>query len=219
MTVEGDPVLVFPRQTIHGHDGFVPWVDADSIVRTTERQFTWLDRAEAEHSDGFVQAISCALIRSPGKKYCALRRIRTTRRDLRSRISLVVGGHVDKPASSRPLRLLTLLRHTLERELEEEIGIRKTITVEPIGILIDSSSSMSSRHIAFLHEVVVAKSLTPQAPEEFSSRSKFSGRLFTAKELAQFRKNLDPWSLIAFQSYIAPLRLDLGRQSRFSLDS
>lgn len=206
-------VLVFPRSCIEGYDGFVGWTDARSIIRKVEKRAKWLRRDQAEKSREWVQAIPCAVIRGPENSYCILRRIRNTTANLRARFSLVVGGHVDRPPSRFHESLSSLLLTTLRRELHEEVGLQRTRRARPAGLVIDSSSVGSSRHIAFLYEVEVGTGVATRAPEEFSARSKFSGRLFSARELARFRKNFDAWSLILFQQRIEPSRgTDVGRQ-------
>jgi predicted NUDIX family phosphoesterase len=116
---------------------------------------------------------------------------------------LVVGGHVDRP--SKETEITSLLVDTLSREIEEEIGHQGLIAVDPIGLVIDPSSIFASRHVAIVYQVVIRGRVAPQAKEEFSTRSKFSGRFFTGSELSRFHEQFDPWSLILFEDYIAPL--------------
>jgi predicted NUDIX family phosphoesterase len=117
-------------------------------------------------------------------------------------MTLVVGGHVDKPPSY-PSET-SLFFDTLRRELDEEVGVRGLPETDPIGIVIDSSSIFASRHIALVYEVVLQNDISLRAKEEFAVHSKFSGRFFTPAELSQFHGMFDPWSLILFEDYIAP---------------
>ena len=165
--------------------------------------FSWLPRYNAERSKDWIQPIPCAVIRNHSRSYCILRRVRKTRRDLRARISLIVGGHVDRASYDRE-RILSLFSKTIRQELDEELGVQEVSHIIPRGLIIDSSSLSASRHIAFVYETVISRHLTARAPEEFSSRSKFTGHFFTPVELQRFHKSFDPWSLVLFEDYIAP---------------
>jgi predicted NUDIX family phosphoesterase len=104
--------------------------------------------------------------------------------------------------------------------LEEEIGVSETTHMRPVGLVIDGSTISASRHAAFVFEVRTVQPITAQAPEEFSSRSKISGRLFDARELLRFRNQFDPWSRVLFEDYIAPkLPISIGVQRELALPS
>ena len=209
-------ILVFPREALTTRERFVSWDVAHSVIRSVEESMTWLPREEAEKSEDFLQPIPCAIVRGGDDKYCVLRRVNEGRSDLRSRISLIVGGHVDKCPND--YGLLSLLSMTLEREIEEELGVNNLSDIEPVGLVIDHSSVVASRHIGFVYEIVVADQFKPKAAEEFSLRSKVNGQLYTANELSGFLKEFDPWSLIIFADYIAPsYSLAIGSQQEFPL--
>jgi predicted NUDIX family phosphoesterase len=204
-------VLVFPRRCIQGSDRFVPWSDAAPVILCANANVAWLSRQEAERSKGWVQPIPCAFIRDPADRYCILRRTRQTRTDLRNRISLIVGGHVERSYSHDSLISLLLL--TLKRELNEELGIQSFSRIRPVGLVVDSLSIKASRHIAFIYEVVVTSCLRVRAAEEFSLRSKFTGYFSTPDGLSQFYTKFDPWSLLLFEDYINPHSTKMPRQN------
>lgn len=209
-------ILVFPRAALPDCGRFVPWADAGSVIDAAADGMTWMPRAVAEQSAEWLQPIPCALIRNDQQEYRVLRRVKPGRPDLSSRISLVVGGHIDRCPDN--LGLPALLDVTLEREIDEELGISSLSEVKPIGVVIDDSSGAASRHIGFVNEIVVADNFTPRAVEEFSTRSKYNGRLYAPAALSQFRKEFDPWSRIIFADYIAPsYSVDLGIQPALHL--
>lgn len=192
-------ILVFPRQHICTYNGFVKWSDASPIVRKVEQESRWLTREEAEQLDDWVQPIPCALIRKDNR-YSVLKRVENRKRpDLCSRISLIVGGHVDQAADHRSF--LTLLSATLKRELNEEIGI-ESFPGSRLGLVIDNSSIESSRHVGFVYEVVVSGDFSVRAHEEFSLGSKLTGSFLTTKELSHFGNMFDPWSSLIFENYL-----------------
>lgn len=195
-------ILVFPRDTLKTNERFVPWDAALSLFSSIERKMSWLVREEAEKSVDLFQAIPCAIIRSGVQQFRVLRRVKDGRRDLSSKVSLVVGGHIDKAVGD--YSFLQLLDTTLRREISEELGVNEISQLIPIGIVIDHSSIFASRHVGFVYEATVDNSFTPVATEEFSSRSIFNGQLFAPSSLTRFAKEFDPWSWIIFADHIAP---------------
>jgi predicted NUDIX family phosphoesterase len=105
-----------------------------------------------------------------------------------------------------------IVLQTLRRELQEELGLAAK-EVQPVGLVIDQSSMQASRHVGVVYEVSAAGMLVTSAAEEFSLRSKFTGRYFTPQELVHFRRVFDPWSRIVFDDWIAPRNnVSLGDQ-------
>ena len=210
MDNSGQEILVFPRQCISTSDRFVPEARMHRIVECIQKNCSWLPRDEAERSEDVMQPIPCALIRSRSSEYLVLRRVRETRSDLRERISLISGGHVDRPAggehSAATGSISSLLLTTLRRELDEELGVRGVAESEiaPVGLVIDHTSVAASRHVAFVYEAVVVEEVRAQAPEEYSlRRSKSNGVRYTAQALSEFHKKFDPWSTILFEDFVA----------------
>ncbi len=179
------------------------------IVECIQKNFSWMPREEAERSEDVMQPIPCALIRNHFPEYLVLRRVRETRADLRERISLISGGHVDRPVgdedSAAARSIPALLLTTLRRELDEELGIRgvSETEIEQVGLVVDLSSVAASRHVAFVYEAVVVEEVRAQAPEEFSLGSKFNGVRYTAQGLSELHKSFDPWSMILFEDFVA----------------
>jgi predicted NUDIX family phosphoesterase len=162
-----------------------------------------MPREEAEESQEWIQPIPVGVIRRvQSEEFCILRRVKDTREDLKSKLTLVIGGHVDQvdnsPGFSR------LLKETLERELHEEVSLCIDKPPEFVGVAIDSSTVLSSRHIAFVFIVAISQDIVANAPEEFSSKSKYSGQFLTPDELVVLRSRFDPWSTLILEDYIAP---------------
>ena len=207
-------ILVFPRKVLTTDDCFVPWAVAKSMLVPVEESMTWLPRPEAERAADLVQPIPCAIIRNHAQEYSVLRRVNEGRADLRSRISLVVGGHIDRCPGNHGLS--SLLSTTLKREVAEELGVNDLPEIKPVGLVMDHSSVVASRHVGFVYEIVIADEFKPLAVEEFSTRSKFNGQSYSATGLARFFKGneFDPWSAIIFANHIAPsYSKDIGSQT------
>jgi predicted NUDIX family phosphoesterase len=129
--------------------------------------------------------------------------------------SLVVGGHIDSGHNDDSLASLIL--ETLKREILEEVGIIIEEELTPIGIAVDSSSLAASRHIGVVYEAEVDAEVKLQAANEFSVRSKDSGRFAGIDQLSRFRSKFDPWSSIIFSEYLEPRFKDVGRQATLQL--
>lgn len=209
-----ETVLVIPRDVFDGHSNFVRWAspcDLTDFLAQNAKHAKWSNRPEAEASPDWVQPIPSALIRDLSGHYYALKRSSKSRADMRRRIGLTVGGHIDNaddpPSSlSLPERLPQLLHDTLLRELKEELGIEHVVSMKPLGLIIDRLSIPLSRHVAFLSEAVVDELVKPQAHEEFTvhSRSHHVNRFLSVDELAKHRRDLDRWSRIVFSDYLMP---------------
>ena len=207
--MEASQVLVFPRVVFGDVFTLLLWDSIQEQIVEIEKTFAWLDRPDAERSHDWVQAIPCAFIRDTEGKFCVLRRVRDSRNDLRNKLSLVVGGHIDEPCDDNSFR--TTMSLNLMRELEEEIGILPSETPRPVGVVIDDSSIEASRHVAFLHEMV-SERVFPKASEEFAMRSKYSGAFMPASRIEEMRHRFDPWSKLLIEEYIC--RGDVHRQPR-----
>ena len=194
-------ILVFPRETLRTGERFLPWDSAYSLFDAIETSMTWLTREEAEKSEELIQAIPCAVIKNGAEQFRIMRRVKEGRRDLSSKISLVVGGHIDRTVQD--CGFLQLLDITLRREIFEELGVHDISNVTPIGIVIDHSSVFASRHVGFVYEATIDDEFTPMAREEFSSRSRYNGQTFSPSDLTKFTKEFDPWSWIIFADYIS----------------
>ena len=194
-------VLVFPRVIFDDVYSLLPWDSIQGQLDAIESSFSWLERPDAECSEGWVQAIPCAFIRDSTGKYCVLRRVHNNRDDLNKKLSLIVGGHIDESKNQGTFQ--SVMSRNLRRELNEEIGISSKESPRPVGIIVDNSSIQASRHVAFLHEMTADK-VSLNAPEEFTTRSKFSGKFMDAADFVNKRDEFDPWSRLLIEEYVCP---------------
>lgn len=203
-TMPTSGVLVFPRGIFGSVYSLLPWESIQPYIDEIDRSFSWLHRPDAEQSEDLVQAIPCVLIRDNEGRYCVFRRVKEGRSDLSKKLSLIIGGHIDDATESDCF--LATMSCNLMREIDEEIGIRLEKPPQPVGVLIDGSSIVASRHVAFLHEMV-ADQVSPSAPEEFSKRSKFTGEFVPPSQLGDWRDRFDPWSQLVIEEYLRPARI------------
>ena len=207
-------VLVFPRTVFGSAYSLLPWESVQSKIAKIEDSLSWLQRPIAEQSEDMVQAIPCTIVRDSEDRYCLFRRVQESRRELSKKLSLIIGGHID--AADDQDCFLTTMSRNLIREIDEEIGVRLEAPPRPVGVIIDGSSIVASRHVAFLHEMIV-ESVSAQALEEFSSkRSNYTGRFVPASQLGEWRNKFDPWSRLVIEEYACPAGVQpKPRQSLF----
>ena len=204
-------IMAFPRDFVDGIDGFIPWDEARQLLDSASKETIWMPRDDAECSKVWVQPIPCAIFRDSLGRYCVFRQTKQQRKDLSSRLSFFVGGHVDNCSVGD--NVPAILYETVKREIWEEIGMIVDDTATPIGAVIDGSSLMASRHIGFIYEVRVDASVKSRSEEEFSTRSKYNGRFLDIADRSRFRGAFDPWSSIIFAQYMeGGFATDVGRQ-------
>ena len=204
-------IMVLPRERFRGLEGFVPWSQASNLIASAAKCVSWMPRADAEISEQLVQPIPCAIFRDSSGRYCVFRQARQLRSDLSRRVSFVVGGHIDRSCTNKSID--DVFKDTVTREISEEIGVELDCPLNPIGLVIDSSSMMASRHIGFVYEAIVDKEIKSSVADEFSVGSKYNGQFFSIESLSMFRSKLDPWSFILFSQYLnGGFSMDIGRQ-------
>lgn len=211
-------ILTFPRNLFVGRGGFIDEREARNLLRVAARSAKWLPRPLAEDSSSDVQPIPCAVVTDGAERYLLLKRIHDAREDLRSRFSLVVGGHVDFHetvaiglASGKGSRSIeTLLEVTLRRELAEELRIHLDRPPSPVGMVVDWKSVESSRHVGFVFLAETsADSIDVSADEEFHLRRK--RQFYSIQDIRSLRSRLDPWSVLLLDAFLDPLRVDAAR--------
>ena len=212
-------VLVVPRFVVSDLKWFVSWqsVNTDTL-RIILESCHWTQRAIAERSPEIVQLIPCAVVRDSDGKYSVSRRNRYGREDIRSKLTLLYGGHVERMEEElEPAELLDL---TLRRELDEEIGVSDPASIDTVGFINDVKDLASSRHLAVVFEVSVRGEVSIHANEEFSLRSKYCGEFMDSGRLAPLEHRLDPWSKLLFHYWISPdPSSELAMQQGFMLDT
>lgn len=197
-------VLVLPRKAFNGRAEFFSVNEVLQRLQVAASGATWMERAEAERSTTQMQPIPSAIVKSTRGRILALERSATGRHDLRARVSIVAGGHVDFVQDvdlRRTENVTDLLLGTLQRELLEELALAQTEDAQLVGLVIDRKSVAASRHIGVVYMVTSDLSASVQADEEFRSGVGLSGRYVSLTQLNALRHVLDPWSSILVRDY------------------
>ena len=209
-------IMVLPRERFHGLEGFVPWSQASDLIDSAVEGVSWMVRSDAERSEQWVQPIPCAIFRDGSGRYCVFRQARQLRSDLSHRVSFIVGGHIDRDCDGKSVS--EVFEETVKREVSEEVGVDLDSPLKPVGMVVDSSSLMASRHIGFVYEATVDKEIRSSVTEEFSVGSKYNGKFLSIESLSKFRTEFDPWSFILFSQYLGGgFSMDVGRQPTLSM--
>jgi predicted NUDIX family phosphoesterase len=196
-------VLVAPASAMSSVRSFSPFPESHEIFESLSQVAHWATRPSAERSTRLIQPIPCAVIVDSANRYCVFRRTSSTRRDLRGLVTLVVGGHIDKPVQHTSFEALVV--DTLKRELEEEVGLRQYAEIDMLGLVIDRTTAASARHFGIIYRIKVRSGrIRPLAHEEFSSRSKYSGTFLDVPGMLRLYPQFDAWSASVFENVLSP---------------
>jgi predicted NUDIX family phosphoesterase len=184
-------ILALDRKVLfeHGHfNGFMP-ANQNDFEKTIIENISWAKRGDAEKDLGKKQPIVYCLIINP-----KLRKVFVYQRAgqgnyheqrLWHKISCGVGGHVDKPDECE-----NPLIKCLERELEEEVGIKKKPRL--LGYINDDNAGEVEKvHFGVLYYVEVDDEALNPADGEIAT-----GRFMSLNEISK-AGDLEVWSGIA----------------------
>ena len=192
-------MLTFPRECAQSAGAFTPWREAGPVIERIAANMLWTPRPEAEASPDLMQVIPCTTVRDPRGRYHTFLRVRGARSDLRDRVSLVIGGHVERsPAGQEDLE--RLVAATLAREVREELEARPPDRTARVALVTDPEGLDAARHMAFVHESVFTGPVAPRPGGEFQ---KTRARIpVSARKLARLRDSMDPWSRTILDGHI-----------------
>jgi predicted NUDIX family phosphoesterase len=164
--------------------------------RIHERGF-FVERRWAEQDSSFKQIIPYTLV-VHGDEVLLLRRLDTGgEARLHGKLSIGVGGHVNPvdDGTGGGVGAETVLESGCRRELEEELVLDTSFTIEPVGVINDESGDVGSVHFGL---VAIARCETPEVRvrETDQLEGSFVG-LGALRELAtKERDRLETWSAL-----------------------
>lgn len=177
---------------------FKPGINEYSVIKDQKLQFDNRDIVEEGNS---VQPIPIAVITNKKKDRVLVVKknpIRTHKNSPESnRLLLYVGGHVRQEDANRP-QLLDILKNTLHREIQEELG--ESITAKQITpfLIYTPISTKSKKHLGVCYIITMDfenKRFKP-TPDEFimkTGKSK-SGHILLVKDILKSKEKLESWS-------------------------
>lgn len=149
----------------------------------------------AEINYDFKQPIPYVVIRRGDKVFCYERLIGGGETRLHNKISLGVGGHMNKERDSFADSLLSNMYRELEEELEiSPIQTGGEFVLQTIGILNDDTNEVSQVHVGILLELIL-----PEGTEvEVKEKDQLKGFWSSVKDLeTTYYDRLESWSQIA----------------------
>lgn len=192
--------LCLPRHLVGELGEFTPWQQLSEFLAEANPLMMWLPRETVEQAVDLVQPIPSGVFQDGSGNFLVLRRTRSHREDLSSRLSLVVGGHISSPDVEETFPSLeNLLLLGLRREVFEELTVA-IHTFYPLGLVIDHSSPAASRHLGFIYQVLADRDVKVIEPKEYSS----VGRFLPLSHLQILADELDPWSSILLRKGLGP---------------
>jgi predicted NUDIX family phosphoesterase len=187
-----EQVMVVEREHLVAHlveRGLVQTVSDDVFDLIVERHF-FLDRPTAEESPQYKQIIPYVLIRHDGSYFLLQRTRKQTEARLHDKLSLGIGGHVNPDTPD--------LLDGLQKELDEEIGVSGDYDISFVGLLNDDTTEVGRVHLGAVY-VLDARDATVEVRET----EKMTGRWVPRAELAELRDQMETWSQIVYDDYIA----------------
>ena len=162
----------------------------DEVLDVIVDHHFFIDRPTAEVSPQYKQIIPYVLIRCKDDFYLLQRTQKQTEARLHHKLSLGIGGHVNPDTPE--------LFDGLLKELEEEVAVRGDYEISFVGILNDDSTDVGSVHLGAVY-VLEAE----ERDVEVRETEKMSGRWVALGELAALREQMETWSQIVYDDFIA----------------
>jgi predicted NUDIX family phosphoesterase len=189
MSVEGEQVLVIPREALMDDPGWLGvrtegMVDFEALVA---REGRFAPRAEMELDRSSKQVIPYLVLRD-GARYFLMRRTRAgADARLHDRWSIGVGGHLNPGDGD--------LGGGLRREWAEEVEADFVPEFELVGLLNDDTTEVGSVHVG---AVFVADAAG--RPVRIRETDKLTGAFAEPAEVAAVLDGLEAWSRLVFEA-------------------
>jgi predicted NUDIX family phosphoesterase len=161
----------------------------DDVLDVIADLHFFIDRPTAEQSPQYKQIIPYVLIRRDGSWFLLQRTQKQTEARLHHKLSLGIGGHINPDTPD--------LIDGLQKELDEEVGIDGDYELTFVGILNDDSTEVGSVHLGAVFV------LTAEGDVEVRETEKMTGRWVTEAELAALRNDMETWTQIVYDQFIA----------------
>lgn len=199
-------IMVIEREALEEvglYDGLmVDPIKISNILEIIERQSKFMERSEAEKNPSLIQPIPCGLIKYQDTVFLLRRSEENTNNRLHNKYTIWAGGHIreeDLKGEFGPFQ------NALHRELSEELYIRTTFNLAPLGLLLDSSNSRSRVHLAVVYLITLDKPDIAIAlnQKEFKERKgkSLSGRFLSLQEIVKHAEEMEFWSKILLKDY------------------
>lgn len=213
-------VLALPRRQIAEyfyHAAFVthqPTVNR--VLGIVATSANYVDRAFAEQTPDLTQIVASSIVYNERSILCVRRSADEARVNLRSRHTILFGGHVSESDSQSA----SPLHHCVARELNEELGLETAESPRLIGFVTDPFTTSGRLHIGFVFSVQFSSNrmlLRGDDRSEFAFRrtNQKSITFLQWEQIARHAQSFDSWSGTIL--YTAELPTLLGLTEPFPL--
>jgi predicted NUDIX family phosphoesterase len=186
---------VIPRNALAylSRDGFdTSAAVIERLSHSLRTDATFRPRSTVEHDDAFVQPIALAYVRWQDRVLAVPGDDRAPADSLYRRWTAWVGGHVGQADATDG----DPVRSALVREIAEELGGISLPGPELVGVVTDSSTDRSRRHLGLVHRVVIDDPLVAMALERLAgdATGELHIVLLPADQIMANFDRLEPWS-------------------------
>ena len=162
---------------------------ADDVLDAIADRHFFIDRPTAEVSPQYKQIIPYVLIRRGPSWFLLQRTQKQTEARLHHKLSLGIGGHINPDTPD--------LIDGLQKELEEEVGVRGDYELSFVGILNDDTTDVGRVHLGAVFV------LDTEDEVDVRETEKMTGRWVSNDELPALRENMETWTRIVYDAFIA----------------
>ena len=177
-----------------------PWIEGryglitgcgEEIAALVEREHEFLPRPDMELDPGYRQIIPYVAV-TRGDEVFATRRLSAGgEARLHGKLSLGVGGHIER--GDDETREGILMR-ALEREVAEEVGVERVVSLTPLGVINEEGDEVGRVHLGFLFRMEVAGEVSVRETD------KLEGKWLKISALGRYAPDMEGWSRIAAEA-------------------
>lgn len=161
-------------------------------IETILAKKKFLPRSLMESDTTYKQIIPYLIFTHASKLFLMQRQAKTSDTRLQSKFSLGIGGHIREEDIQIDAHGKTNIADWAEREFNEEVDYKDSLTIVPMGVLNDDSNDIGKVHVGFVY-LLKGSSSNITVHEELQS-----GELLTIEECEQFYERMESWSKIVF---------------------
>ncbi len=188
MGTEVEEVLVVPRTCLEEtgllFQGF-RLSDHDELGRLVVEHGMFMNRDQAEEDPNWKQIIPYALIQYDGLTFLMRRSKKGGESRLHDRLSIGVGGHINREPGEKKDWILT----GLQREISEEVEGGTPYKILPFGLLNDDSNEVGQVHYGAVFVVIPENDSVKVRETEL-----LKGEFVSLEELGLQMERMETWS-------------------------
>ena len=179
-----------------------PWIEGRSGIITgcgeevlahVEANHEFRPRLEMEQDPSYRQIIPYVAVTRGDEVFATRRLDKGGEARLHGRLSLGVGGHIER--ADDETREGILMR-ALEREAAEEVDVERAVSLRPLGVINDTGDEVSRVHLGFLFRMEVEGEVSVRETD------KLEGMWLKISELPRYAPLMEGWSRIAMDALL-----------------